>query len=208
MRTIGLIGGLSCESSVEYYRIINRLTQQRLGGLHSASILMHSFDFDEIETLQNRGEWQQATQLMTDAALRLDRGGADFILICSNTMHRMADAVGAAVAIPLLRIVDPTGLHIQAAGFKRVGLLGTAYTMEQDFYKARLTRHFGIEILISNQTDRRVVHDIIYGELVRGVVREESRLRYRAIVSRLIEAGAQAIILGCTVNHAALEAGR
>jgi len=165
MQVIGMIGGLSWESSAEYYRIINRLAQQRLGGVHSARTLMYSFDFGEIESLQHRGDWSAATRLMIDAAQRLERGGADFLIICSNTMHRMADDVTAAVSIPMLHIADPTAERINAAGRRRVGLLGTAFTMEQDFYQGRLARRFGLDVVVPESVDRRTVHDIIFGEL-------------------------------------------
>jgi amino-acid racemase len=198
MRLIGLIGGLSWESSAEYYRIINELTQARLGGVHSARTLMYSFDFGEIEALQHDGEWRQATVLMIDAAQRLERGGADFIVICSNTMHRMADELAAAIRVPLLHIADPTAERIRSAGIARVGLLGTQFTMEQDFYKGRLAERFGLEVIIPDAADRAVVHDIIYDELVKGEVRAASRQKYRAIIHRLAAAGAEAIILGCT----------
>ncbi len=198
MRLIGLIGGLSWESSAEYYRIINQATQQRLGGVHSAKTLMYSFDFGEIEALQARGEWEAATRLMVDAAQRLERGGADLLLICSNTMHRMAGEVEAAVAVPLLHIADPTAARIAAAGLRRVGLLGTAFTMEQDFYKGRLSSKFGFDVLVPDAGDRQTVHRIIYDELVKGIVRPDSRDAYRRIIARLVEAGAEAVILGCT----------
>jgi len=198
MRVIGLIGGLSWESSAEYYRIINQSTQKRLGGVHSARTLMYSFDFGEIEALQASGDWDAATRLMIDAAQRLERGGADLLLICSNTMHRMAGDVALAVGIPLLHIADPTAARSQAAGVKRVGLLGTAFTMEQDFYKGRLSERFGLDVLIPNADDRAAVHRIIYEELVRGIVTEPSRDRYRQVIRRLVDEGAEAVILGCT----------
>ena len=198
MRLIGLIGGLSWESSAEYYRIINERAQARLGGVHSARTLMYSFDFGEIEALQHRGDWSAATALMIDAAKRLERGGADFVVICSNTMHRMANEVGAAIRVPLLHIADPTAERIKSAGIARVGLLGTHFTMEQDFYKGRLAERFGLEVIVPNAADRAVVHDIIYRELVKGDVRAASREKYRAIIQRLADAGAEAIIFGCT----------
>ncbi len=196
-RIIGLIGGMSWESSAEYYRIINQETRRRLGAAHSARSLMWSFDFGEVEALQHQGRWDRLTELMIDAAQGLERGGAGLIVICTNTMHRMAEAVAAAVAIPLLHIADPTAAAITRAGVRRVGLLGTAFTMEQDFYKGRLTDH-GLEVLAPEAEDRAVVHRIIYEELVAGVVREESRAAYRAVIARLVERGAEAIILGCT----------
>jgi aspartate racemase len=197
-KVIGLIGGLSWESSAEYYRILNEAVRGRLGGLHSARILMWSFDFAEIEALQHVGRWDEATQLMVDAARRLERGGADFVLIASNTMHRMAADVQAAIDIPLLHIADPTAERIQAAGVTRVGLLGTAFTMEQDFYKGRLASEHGLEVLAPDAADRAAVHRIIYEELVQGRVEPSSRETYRAVMARLVERGAEAIILGCT----------
>ena len=195
---IGLIGGMSWESSAEYYRIINREVRSRLGGVHSARSLMWSVDFGEIERLQHLGDWDELTKRMQDAALRLERGGADFVLLCTNTMHLMANEVAAAIAIPLLHIADPTAAKIKAAGFRKVGLLGTAFTMEREFYKGRLEQVFGLDVLVPDANDRRVVHDIIYKELVAGEVRAESRTAYREVIARLITRGAQAIILGCT----------
>ncbi|WP_210485430.1 aspartate/glutamate racemase family protein [Microvirga antarctica] len=197
-QVIGLIGGMSWESSAEYYRIINQRVRDRLGGLRSARCLMWSFDFGEIEALQQAGRWDEAAELMIDAARRLERGGADFFLICTNTMHRMADTVAAAVHIPLLHIVDPTAQRIEAAGFRRVGLLGTAFTMEQDFYKGRLQNRFGLDVLVPESEDRAAIHRIIYDELVQGRVEPHSRAVYRAVIGRLVEQGAEAVILGCT----------
>jgi len=197
-KVIGLIGGLSWESSAEYYRILNEAVRARLGGLHSARILMWSFDFAEIEALQHVGRWDEATKLMLDAARRLERGGADFVLIASNTMHRMAADVQAAIDIPLLHIADPTAERIRAAGVARVGLLGTTFTMEQDFYKGRLASEHGLEVLAPDAADRAAVHRIIYEELVQGRVEPSSRETYRAVMARLVERGAEAIILGCT----------
>ncbi len=198
MQTIGLIGGMSWESSAEYYRIINEDVRHRLGASHSARSLMWSMDFAEIERLQHAGDWAALTALMVAAARHLEAGGADFIVICTNTMHRMAEEVAAAVAIPLLHIVDPTAEAIGRAGLTRVGLLGTAFTMEQDFYKGRLATRFGLEVLTPDADDRRQVHDIIYRELVAGVVRDASRQVYRDVIARLVARGAEAIILGCT----------
>jgi len=197
-KTIGLIGGMSWESSAEYYRIVNREMQKRLGGVHSARSLMWSVDFGEIERLQHSGDWDRLADEMKDAAMRLERGGADFVVLCTNTMHRLADAIVSALEIPLLHIADPTAQRIKAAGFGRIGLLGTAFTMEQDFYKGRLRDHDGLDVIIPETEDRRVVHEIIYKELVVGEIRPESREAYRAVMARLIERGAQAIILGCT----------
>ena len=195
---IGLIGGMSWESSAEYYRIINREVRRRLGGVHSARSLMWSVDFGEIERLQHQGDWDALTEKMKDAAIRLERGGADFIVICTNTMHRMVDAVTEAVNIPLLHIADPTAQKVKAAGVTKVGLLGTAFTMEQDFYKGRLRDLFGLDVLVPPAPDRRIVHDIIYRELVAGEVLAESRAAYRKIIAGLVAQGAQAVILGCT----------
>lgn len=195
---IGLIGGLSFESSAEYYRLINEGVRARLGGLRSARCLMWSFDFGEIEALQHAGDWDRATALMIDAARRLQNGGTDFFLICSNTMHRTADAIAAAVDIPLLHIVDPTGERIAASGIKRVGLLGTAFTMEQEFYKARLAQRFGLDVLIPDADDRALVHRVIYDELVQGKIVPASRQAYRDVIARLVQRGAEGIILGCT----------
>ena len=198
MQTIGLIGGMSWESSAEYYRIVNQETNRRLGGVHSAQCLMWSVDFDAIKRLQHEGDWDRLGDAMRQAALRLERGGADFIVLCTNTMHRLADAVSSTVSIPLLHIADPTAERIRAAGFTRVGLLGTAFTMEQDFYKGRLRQRHGLEVIVPGEDDRRIVHEIIYRELVLGQVRPESREAYRAVIGRLIARGAQCIILGCT----------
>jgi aspartate racemase len=197
VKTIGLIGGMSWESSAEYYRIINRDVQRRLGGVHSARSLMLSVDFGDIEKLQHAGDWDALTAEMVAAAQSLERGGADFIVLCTNTMHRMAGAMEAGVAIPLLHIVDPTAEALKGAGVQKVGLLGTAFTMEQDFYKGRLAGH-GFEVLIPEAEDRAAVHRIIYEELVCGEIREPSRAAYRAVIARLVSAGAEAIILGCT----------
>ena len=198
MKTIGLIGGLSWESSIEYYRIINQESQKRLGGLHSAKCLMYSFDFADIETLQMAGDWQAAAQRMIQAARQLQRGGADCIVICSNTMHKMADDVQAAVDLPLIHIADATAKVIAADGFQHIALLGTRFTMEQDFYKGRMRDRFGLNILIPDDDGRAAVHRIIYDELVRGEIKASSRRRYQAVIENLRAGGAQAVILGCT----------
>ena len=198
MKTIGLIGGLSWESSIEYYRIINQESQKRLGGLHSAKCLMYSFDFADIETLQMAGDWQAAARRMIQAARQLQRGGADCIVICSNTMHKMADDIQAAVDLPLIHIADATAKVIAAAGFQHIALLGTRFTMEQDFYKGRMRDRFGLNILIPDDDGRAAVHRIIYDELVRGEIKASSRRRYQAVIENLRAAGAQAVILGCT----------
>lgn len=197
MRLIGLIGGMSWESSAAYYRLINEGVRDRRGPTASARCLMWSFDFAEIEALQHAGDWPSLTDRLVDAARRLAEAGAEFLVICTNTMHRMAPEIQAAVDIPLLHIADPTARRIKAAGLKTVGLLGTAFTMEQAFYKGRLESH-GLEVIVPDEVDRQTVHRIIYEELVAGVVKTESRACYRDVMARLIAAGAEAIILGCT----------
>lgn len=197
MRMIGLIGGMSWESSAEYYRIINEGVRDRLGPTASARCLLWSFDFSEIEALQHRGDWDGLTARMVDAARRLEAGGADVLLICTNTMHRMAPAVQDAVRIPLLHIADPTAERVAAAGFRKVGLLGTAFTMEHDFYKGRLADH-GLSVIVPGDEDRATVHRIIYDELVAGKIEPESRAAYRDVIARLVETGAETVILGCT----------
>jgi aspartate racemase len=197
-KVIGLIGGMSWESSAEYYRLINEGVRDRLGGLHSARCLMWSFDFAEIEALQHAGRWDDATALLIEAARRLERGGADVVLICTNTMHRMAEAVQVAISLPLLHIADPTAERIRAAGLRRVGLLGTAFTMEQDFYKGRLAARHGLDVLVPEESDRVLVHRVIYDELVQGRIEPRSRQAYRDVIARLVARGAEAVILGCT----------
>jgi aspartate racemase len=198
MRTIGLIGGMSWESSAEYYRIVNEAVKGRLGGLHSAQVLLYSVDFAQIEELQHAGEWEQAADILVAAARRLERGGADFLVLCTNTMHKVAARITDAVALPFVHIADPTAAQIKAAGFATIGLLGTAFTMEQEFYKGRLTGQHGLTVLVPDEDDRALVHRVIYDELCLGIVREESREAYRQVMARLVERGAQAIILGCT----------
>jgi aspartate racemase len=197
-KIIGMIGGLSWESSAQYYRLINQDVRERLGGLHSARCLMWSFDFDEIAMLQRADRWDEAAALMVDAAQRLERGGADFLMICTNTMHRSFGQVQAATALPLLHIADPTAARIKADGWRRVGLLGTAFTMEQDFYKGRLAGQHGLEVLVPEADDRALVHGVIYNELVRGEIKPASRAAFATIIGRLVERGAECIILGCT----------
>jgi aspartate racemase len=197
-KVIGLIGGLSWESSAEYYRIVNEAVRGRMGGVHSARCLLWSFDFGEVEALQADGRWSDAARLMEDAARRLERSGADVLLICSNTMHRMADEVERATSLPLIHIADPTAAQVLRLGARRVGLLGTAYTMEQDFYRGRLTSRFGLDVLVPDEPGRADVHRVIYEELVRGEIRDASRYRYREIIGSLVQRGAEAIILGCT----------
>ena len=198
MKTIGLIGGMSWESTIPYYRIINRSIAERLGGLHSAKLLLYSVDFQEIEELQRTDRWEEAGALLADAARRLAEAGADFLVLCTNTMHKVAPAMEAAARIPLLHIADATAEAIVAAGFQRVGLLGTRFTMEQAFYKSRLEERYHLEVLVPGPEDRKVVHDVIYGELCLGKVVETSRDDYRRIIASLVAQGAQCIILGCT----------
>lgn len=198
MRTIGLIGGMSWESSAEYYRILNQGVRDRLGPTASARCLLWSFDFSEIEALQHRGDWEELTARLVDAARKLERAGADILLICTNTMHRVAPAIEAAVQVPLLHIADPTAERIKAADLRRVGLLGTAFTMEQDFYKGRLAERHGLEVIVPNAQDRATIHRVIYEELVAGQIVPASRDACRAVIARLVDAGAQAVILGCT----------
>jgi aspartate racemase len=198
MKTIGMLGGMSWESSAVYYRLINEGVAARLGGLHSAQSLMFSFDFDEIERLQHTNQWDEATQRMIGAAQRLERGGAGFLIICTNTMHRMADEVQAQVGIPLLHIADATAEAIRAQDITRVGLLGTRFTMEGDFYRGRLEQRHHLDVIVPPAAERDDVHRIIYDELVLGVIKPESRERYRQVIAHLAEAGAQGIIFGCT----------
>jgi aspartate racemase len=196
MKTIGLIGGMSWESTAHYYALLNKLVKNRLGGHHSAKVLLYSIDFAELAQLQCEEKWQEATAMLVDAARRLERGGADGVLICANTMHISAEAVENSVGIPLLHIADATGHCIVAQGLQRVGLLGTAFTMEREFYKSRLHERFGLSIMVPEQ--RKLVHDIIFGELVHGVINPESKAKLRRIIAGLIAAGAEGIILGCT----------
>jgi aspartate racemase len=198
MRTIGMLGGMSWESTADYYRLINRGVAERRGGLHSASILLHSFDFARIAELQAAGDWAGAGDVLARAAAGLERAGATALLICANTMHHVAERVQAAVNIPLLHIVDPTGEALRAAGVRRPALLGTRYTMEFPFWRERLAARFGVETIIPDEDDRAAVHRVIYDELCRGVVLDESRNEYLRIIERLRGRGADAVILGCT----------
>ncbi|MFI2368624.1 aspartate/glutamate racemase family protein [Streptomyces sp. NPDC018833] len=197
MRTIGLIGGMSWESSAEYYRLLNELVRQRLGGLHSARCVLHSVDFAEIEALQAAGEWQRAGDILAEVAKGLAAAGAELLLICTNTMHKVADQVQAAVGVPLLHLADATAGAVRAQGLATVGLLGTAFTMEQDFYRDRLASH-GLTVLTPHAAERALVHRVIYEELCLGVVREESRAAYRQVIDGLVARGAEGVILGCT----------
>jgi aspartate racemase len=197
MRTIGLIGGMSWESSAEYYRFVNEAVRDRLGGLHSADCVMRSVDFTQIEPLQRNGDWEGAGALLAAEAQALVAAGAELIVLCTNTMHKVAAAIEAAVAIPLLHIADPTAAAIKAAGVARVGLLGTRFTMEQAFYHERLRAH-GLDVLVPGEAARERVHRVIYDELCLGIVRDDSRTAYRDIIRELVADGAEAIILGCT----------
>ena len=198
MQTIGLLGGMSWESSIEYYRFINEAVRERLGGYHSAKSLMLSVDFAEIEQLQRTGDWETAGALLAAGAESLERGGEELIVLCTNTMHRVADDIQARVSIPLLHIADSTGERITRAGLRDVGLLATRYTMEGDFYRRRLEQVHGLRVLLPDEPDRSEVHRVIYDELVFGEVREESRRHYRAVTADLVARGAQALVLGCT----------
>jgi len=198
VKTIGLIGGMSWESTVPYYRFINETIRERLGGLHSARIVLHSVDFHEIEQLQRAGDWETAGLLLARAARSLHAAGADFLVLCTNTMHKVAGAIEAAAPIPLLHIADPTAVAVRAAGCSTVGLLGTRFTMEEDFYRERLRRNHGLEVLVPDREVRDLVHRVIYDELCLGKVLPDSRAQYRRIMARLADRGAEAIILGCT----------
>ena len=197
MRRIGLLGGMSWESSAEYYRLVNELVRERLGGLHSAECLLFSVDFATVETLQAEGRWEEAGRLLSEAGAALERGGADFVVLCTNTMHKVAEAVQTGLSVPLLHLGDTTARAVVGAGVRRVGLLGTAFTMEQEFYRDRLAT-FGLDVVVPDADDRVMVHRVIYDELCVGVVSEASRRDYRAVIERLVGAGCEGIILGCT----------
>lgn len=196
-KMIGMLGGMSWESSAEYYRLANELVRERLGGFHSARLVLASVDFATIEQLQVEDRWEEAGQLLAEVAMGLEAAGAEVLLLCTNTMHRVADQVQAAVSVPLLHIVDITALAVRAAGLSVVGLLGTAYTMDQDFYRDRMARN-GVRLIVPAADDRAEVHRVIFEELVLGVVRDESRRTYRDIIMRLVDEGAEGVVLGCT----------
>lgn len=198
MKTIGLIGGMSWESTVPYYRQINETIRQRLGGLHSAKIVLYSVDFHEIERLQHAGDWDAAGLILADAARSLQAAGATFLVLCTNTMHKVASRIEDAVNIPLFHIADPTADAIKRAGHSTVGLLGTRFTMEQDFYRNRMSERHGLRVIVPGAEDRETIHRIIYEELCVGVVTAKSRGEYRRIMESMASQGAQAIILGCT----------
>jgi aspartate racemase len=198
MKTIGLIGGMSWESSAVYYKIINQKTKEILGGVHSSQCLMYSVDFGEIAALQHAGDWAKLGEMMADAAQKLQRGGADFVVLCTNTMHKLSDKIEDSVHIPLLHIADVTAEAIKEKSMTKVGLLGTKFTMEQDFLKGRLLGKHGIESIIPDEKQREIIHRIIYEELVKGIITDKSRKAYLSIINDLISKGAEGIILGCT----------
>jgi aspartate racemase len=198
MKTIGLIGGMSWESTGEYYRLINEMVWRKLGGQHSAQLVLYSVDFDPIERAQSEQRWDEATFILTDAAKALKRAGADFVLICTNTMHKVADEVEQASGLPLLHIIDVTGDAIRREGMQRVGLVGTRFTMEDGFYQRRLRSPFGLDALTPSERERQDIHRIIYDELCHGRIRSSSRKLYQKIISGLVDAGAEGIVLGCT----------
>jgi aspartate racemase len=198
MKTIGLLGGMSWESTVGYYRAINEGVKKALGGLHSAKIAMYSVDFEPIEKLQHAGDWQGMAKILTEAAQGIQAAGADFLLICTNTMHKVAPQIEAGIQIPLLHIADATAQILVKEGIKSVGLLGTAFTMEQDFYKGRLIENYGLQVLVPNEDDRQTVHKIIYQELCLGKIESDSKTAYLRIIDALAGQGAESVILGCT----------
>jgi len=198
MKTIGLVGGMSWESTLEYYRIINETVKEKLGGFHSGQIVLYSVDFAAIEDLQQRGEWDRMAEILVEAFLRIEAAGADFGLLCTNTMHKVFDEIRKNVRIPLVHIADVTGRAITARGLRRVGLLGTRFTMEQDFYKGKLTSDYGIDVLIPGEEERLAIHTIVYNELCLGQVKDASRETFKKIIARLEDRGAQGIVLGCT----------
>jgi aspartate racemase len=198
MKTIGLLGGMSWESTVPYYRLLNREIGRRLGGLHSARVLLLSVDFQEIEVLQHQGKWHELGEMLAQDASRLEEAGADFLVLCTNTMHLVAPAIEAALSIPFLHIADATAESIKASGLTQVGLLGTRFTMEEPFYKGRLEKEHGLRVVIPRGEDRELIHRVIYEELVLGEIREESREEFVRITGDLAGSGAEGVILGCT----------
>jgi aspartate racemase len=198
MKTVGLIGGMSWKSSALYYSIINELVQKRFGGLHSCKILMYSADFAEIDKMQKDGEWNELSRIMVDTGLKLETGGAECLAICCNTMHKVAEELESRAAIPLIHIADATGNRIKQSNLSKVGLLGTQFTMEQDFYKKRIASKYGIDVIVPSKQEREIIHSIIYSELVVGIIKQASRQKYQDIIQNLCELGAEGIILGCT----------
>lgn len=198
MKTIGLLGGMSWESTASYYKAINQGVKSKLGGLHSAKICLYSVDFDEIEKLQHQGNWCETAKILTKAAKSVEKGGADFLMICTNTMHKLVPEIESAITIPILHIADATAELLVRNNVTKVGLLGTRFTMEQDFYKGRITDKFNIEVIVPTKEDQIKVHDVIYNELCQGIITQDSKKQYLDIINRLYAEGAQAIILGCT----------
>jgi aspartate racemase len=198
MKVIGLIGGMSWESSAQYYRLINREVRERLGGQHSAELLLYSVDFHETQRMQHEGRWEDAAEHLVSGARRLERAGAELVVLCTNTMHKLAAQIERSIGIPFLHIADATGDEIRGAGLSIVGLLGTRFTMEQDFYRGHLASRFGLRVLVPGPASREVIHGVIYDELCRGLIREPSRGRIRAIIEELAGGGAEGVILGCT----------
>lgn len=198
MKTIGLIGGMSWESSLEYYRIINETVKETIGGLHSAKSIMFSYDFEEIESLQHLGKWTELTDSMTEIARRLENAGAELIVICTNTMHKVADEIQRSLSIPIIHIADATAEKIIEKKLQKIGLLGTKFTMEEGFYKDRLEKKYGLKVMIPDKEERQVIHDIIYNELVLGQLKEQSRNVFFNVIQQLIALGAEGIVLGCT----------
>ena len=198
MKTVGMLGGMSWESTASYYKALNEGVKSRLGGLHSAKICLYSVDFDEIEKLQHQGKWSETALILAEAAKSVERGGADFLMICTNTMHKVVPEIESQISIPILHIADATAESLVQDGITKVGLLGTRFTMEQDFYKGRISEKFGIDVVVPTADEQTVVHDIIYQELCLGEIKSESRDRYLKIIANLHAQGAQAVILGCT----------
>jgi len=198
MKTIGMLGGMSWESTASYYKAINEGVKAKLGGFHSAKICLYSVDFAEIERLQHKGEWSKTASVLSDAAKSVEDGGADFLLICTNTMHKVAPEIQANISIPLLHIADATADRLIADGITKVGLLGTRFTMEQDFYKSRLIEQFDIDVIVPSNDEQTIVHNVIYDELCQGTLTLDSKKQYLNIVNNLYEQGAEAVILGCT----------
>jgi len=198
MKTIGMIGGMSWESSIEYYRIVNQAVREKLGGLHSAKSIMYSVEFAEIEELQHQNQWDKLAEIMVEAGRSLERGGADFVIICTNTMHKLYDEVQQSIKIPMLNIADATAEKIKTEGIDRIALLGTRFTMEEDFYKGRLVEKYGLEVMIPSPEQMETVHRVIYDELCAGIIEPDSKHRYAAIIQDMVAQGAGGVILGCT----------
>jgi len=198
VKTIGLLGGMSWESTLEYYRAINQGVNEKLGGLHSAKIAMFSVDFQPVEQLQHAGDWKSLGRILSSAAQRVEAGGADCLVLCTNTMHKLADEIQLAIDLPMLHIADATAERLKNAGIETVGLLGTRFTMEEDFYKGRLLSKHGVQVVLPSLADRNIIHQVIYKELCLGIFNPESKTAYLRIIDDLVSSGAQAIILGCT----------